>query len=192
MRTPSGRPAWSCTILSLMRRVISNGFSPIAHQHNAADRFVAVFFQAGAAHGGAELHAGDLRDVDRSAADAFDDDALDVGKRLNPSHAADQIFRATLLQHPTADGGIGLRHGRIQLAQRHAVGARAGSDRRRFDIRSESHRRWPPPPPPARFAVDTAQTNLESLAIGPHLDHPLRPCTKRSDPGPWHRAPDRV
>ena len=153
--------------MSLIRWVTSSGFSPTRISTTPPTASLPFFSRLVRRAAEPNCTVATLRDVDRRAADAFDDDSLDVGERLNPADAADQIFRVALLQHAAADGGVRSRHGRIEFAERDAVGAQLVRDRRRSDIRSESRRRWRLRPRPARFAVGSARTNLEWPAGGP-------------------------
>src|SRR5437868_6346764 len=71
----------------------------VSHQHDATSDFVAIFFIDAAAKLRAEMHAGDIANVDRSAVDLFEDRVLDVLLAAQPADATHDIFSVVLLNH---------------------------------------------------------------------------------------------
>ena len=94
----------------------------VPHQHDAPHDFVAVFFVHAAAELRPELDGSHRLYVDRRPLHFFDDRHFDVVFAADPAHAADDVFGVVLLDDPAAGRHIALGDGRIQVAQRDAVG----------------------------------------------------------------------
>ena len=192
MCTPVGQAGLQ--LLDLLLDALGDGqrILAVAHQHDAAVDFVAVLLEDAAAELRAELHRGDVLDVDRRAVDLLDDRVLDVLLVLDPADAADDVLGIVLLDDAAAGRHVALADGRVELAQRDAVGPqvlgphvdlifqrRAADDghlghaRRGVELRGDVELVERPQP-----------AGVDRIA----RDWPRR-CTRRSGPAPWRRGP---
>ena len=122
MCTPVGQARLQ--LLDLLLDALGDGQRILAvpHQHDAAGHFVAVLLEDAAAELRAELHGGDVLDVDRRAVDLLDDGVFDVVLVLDPADAADDVLGVVLLDDAAAGRHVALGDGGVQLAERDAVG----------------------------------------------------------------------
>ena len=95
----------------------------MAHEHDAADHFVAVLFEDAAAEAGAELHGGHGLHVDWHAVHFADEGVLDVGFVANPADPANDVLGVVLLNHAAGRRQVRTAHGVEEFADAHAVSA---------------------------------------------------------------------
>ncbi len=97
-----------------------------AHDHGATDGFLTVEVERTAAEIAADLHGGDVLQIDRSAFHGFDRDEFEILRAFDQADAAQDELRAVLLHHLAADVEVGILDGGHHLHERDVRGPHLG------------------------------------------------------------------